>query len=77
VGGLARDAGDQTVTETRGGHVDWAGRGVSRAAALYRDPVLSAAATPGTQEEEGHADLDLLLLIGERGRRCVVHLVCS
>lgn len=22
-------------------------------------------------------DLDLLLLVGERGRRCVVHLVCS
>lgn len=59
-GGLAGDAGHQTVTETRGGgHVDRAGRGGSRATAPHRDPVPSAATTPGTQTEEGHADLDL------------------
>lgn len=34
---------------------------------LFRDPGPSAATTPGTQTEEGHADLGLLFFIGEEG----------
>lgn len=66
-GGLARVAGDKTVTETwRVVSVGLREEGPEQLH-LFRDPGPSTAATPGTQTEEGHADLGLLFLIGEEG----------
>lgn len=77
MGELARSAGDQGDRDLGGGCVGRAERGGSREAAPRRDPGPSAATTPGTQTEAGHADVALLFLIGERDRKCVVHLLCS